>query len=152
MADDNISKFLGMRTIDEVIENKQEIITYNQNLPVEEPISDPRKEEDFESARAALTSILQQGTAALDTMFNIADQSQNPVAYEKLGTLISSLTNASKALMDIHAKKKAVDKVEAENPQLKDDAPQEVHNHVHIGSTAELAKLLEEVNNERNKK
>lgn len=149
MAEDNISKFLGMRTIDEVIENKNEIIAYKENLPTEPIKVDPRKEEDFESARDTLTNILAQSSKALDEMFNLAEQSQNPIAYEKLGALINSVTAVSKTLMDIHVKKKTIDKVEVENPALKEDNPNEVHNHIHVGSTAELARLLEEMKNER---
>lgn len=146
---DKISGFLGMRSIDEVISKKDEILSYGSNLPVvqEAPQVDPRKDEDFETARDMMKSILEVGTDALEEMSTIAAQSQSPIVYEKLGALMNSLTAASKTLLDIHKRKKEIDKVELDNPGLKDgaDAAPTTHNHLYVGSTADLQRLIQDM-------
>lgn len=143
MADDSISKFLGMKSIDDVIQNKQEIVEYNSKVPVEPAKADPRKDEDFESARDALNQVLQLGVPALDEVAKIAEQSQNPQAYEKMGAMMNSVAAAAKTLMDLHKRKKELDKVELDDPRLKDpDGQPEIHNHLHI-TTSDLAIMME---------
>ncbi len=143
---DPMSKFLGMASIDEVIARQNELVTYNEHalVPVETPVrTDPRKDEDFETSRDTLNNILVQGTTAIDEMMNIAKQSQNPAAYEKLAALINSMNQVSKTLLDIHVKKKVLDKVDLDNPALREDAQKpDVHNHLYVGNTADLLSLI----------
>lgn len=154
MEDDNesgdrISKFLGMRSIDEVVaSNSRELIA--QTTPLPEVQADPRKDEDFEEARDMMKKVLEVGTTAVEAMAEIANQSQNPQAYEKLGALINSMTSASKTLMDLHKTKKVIDKVDKENPDLKDPSgPSEVHNHLYVGSTADLQNFIQDMRKDK---
>lgn len=145
---DNISKFLGMRSMDEVMAAKTEIIEYRAPMLADVP-QDPRKDEDFEEARDMMKKVMEVGATAVEAMAQIADQSQNPQAYEKLGALINSMNSAAKTLMDLHRVKKAIDKVDKDNPDLKDPSgTPEVHNHLYVGSTAELQNFIDS----RNKK
>lgn len=150
---DPISSFLGMKSIEEVLANKNEIIEYRENVPaIHEIPVDSRKDEDFEEARTLVKKVIEIGETAIENMANIAEQSQNPVAYEKLGALINAMTGASKTLMDLHKSKKAIDKVDQDNPGIKDDAKPagEVHNHLYVGSTAELADFISNMNEKKN--
>lgn len=145
--EDGISKFLGMRSIDEVVEKKNEIMAYRENLPVESPnaYTDPRKDEDFERARDTVNTVIEYGTTAVQEMANIAEQSQNAMAYEKLGALMNSVVAASKTLMDLHKRKKEIDKVDLDNPSLREGEGQAqvVNQNLFVGSTAELQDMIE---------
>lgn len=145
MPDDDISKFLGMKSIDEVLANKQEIIEYKEQLPADSVKSDPRKDEDFESARDMVKDVLNIGTTALEEMAAIAQQSQSPAAYEKLGALMNSMTAASKVLLEIHKKKKEIDKADIDTPGLADGDAEKtvVHNNLFVGSTRDLQNMIE---------
>ncbi len=154
MPDDDISKFLGMKSIDEVIANKQEIIEYKEQLPADNYKVDPRKDEDFESARDIVKDVLSIGTAALEEMAAIAQQSQSPMAYEKLGALMNSMTAASKVLLEIHKKKKEIDKAEIDTPAIADGAGEQtvVHNNLFVGSTRDLQNLIEDMRKKNEEK
>lgn len=142
---DSISKFLGMASIHDVIQNKDEIIAFKET-PAEVQI-DPRRDEDFDASREMIKSVLEAGTDALAEMVVIAQQSQSPLVYEKLGTLMNSLTASSKALMDIHRTKKVIDKAELDTPGLKDsaDAAAGTTNIVFAGSTAQLQEYMSQM-------
>jgi hypothetical protein len=144
---DKIADFLGMASIEDVIANKNEIIatrTETDIVPFSPP-TDPRKDEDFEMARDSVKNILEQGQDAINELMQIAKQSQSPVVYEKLGALINSMTGASKTLMELHLKKKVIDKVDLENPALKDEQQNITNNFLAIGSTAELQKIISDM-------
>lgn len=151
---DDISKFLGMKSIDEVIANKSEIIEYKEQLPAENVKVDPRKDEDFESARDMVKEVLNVGTTALEEMASIAQQSQSPAAYEKLGAMMNSLTAASKVLLEIHKKKKEIDKAEIDTPGLADpsaDQPTTINN-LFVGSTRDLQNMIEDMRRKEEEK
>lgn len=95
-------------------------------------------EQDFEVARANLHGILMSGQEALNRMVEIADQSQHPRAYEVVATLINSLTQANKDLLDLSKKKKDIIGQASEEKK-------NVTNNLFVGSTAELQKMLKDM-------
>lgn len=143
---DDISKFLGMKSIDEVVANRQEIIEYREQLPADNVKVDPRKDEDFENARDTVKDVLAVGTTALEEMAAIAQQSQSPAAYEKLGALMNSMTAASKVLLEIHKKKKEIDKADIDTPAISDQTETKiVNNNLFVGSTRDLQNMIEDM-------
>lgn len=150
---DDISKFLGMKSIDEVLASKQEIIEYREQLPAETVKVDPRKDEDFETSRGMIKDVIDVGTTALEEMASIAQQSQSPAAYEKLATVMNAVSAASKTLLDLHKRKKEIDKAEIETPALADPAAGEatvVNNNLFVGSTRDLQNMIEEMRKREN--
>ena len=113
----------------EIVDNeKQEIITPTKS-------TDDHVEKDFDYVRNNLYSTIEQGTLALEEIVNVAQQSQHPRAYEVVSTLINSLTNANKDLLNISKLKKELVKKEEETTQ--------VNNTLNfVGSTSELQQLL----------
>ena len=65
----------------------------------------------------------------------LAQDGQQPRAYEVFGQLIKSVADSTDKLMDIHQKVKELKKEEKSGPK-------NVTNALFIGSTAELQKLL----------
>jgi len=113
----------------EIVDNeKQEIITSTKS-------TDDLVEKDFDYVRNNLYSTIEQGSLALEEIVNVAQQSQHPRAYEVVSTLINSLTNANKDLLNISKLKKELVKKEEETTQ--------VNNTLNfVGSTSELQQLL----------
>lgn len=114
-----------------------DIMPYEED-DVKKEIIKPDKEDekrDIEFTRENIYSLIQTGQVALDDLVTIAQQSQHPRAFEVVSTLMKTLLDANKDLVDIHIKKK----------QILDDgenSPQTINNNLFVGSTAELQKLL----------
>jgi len=98
---------------------------------------------DFNMARANIYEVIQNGSEAIDKLFQIADQSQHPRAFEVLATLMKVQLDANKDLIELQKKIrdiKAID--EPHNP-----AAQPITNNLFVGSTAELQKMIEGMKN-----
>ena len=112
----------------EVIERKIE--------KVKEGVDDIKK--DYEYTRGNLYSIIEKGQEAINGILELAQESDQPRAYEVAGQLIKSVSDATDKLMDLQKKLKDVE----EDKQVR--GPSTVNNALFVGSTAELAKLLKE--------
>jgi tetrahydromethanopterin S-methyltransferase subunit A len=114
--------------------NSNEIIEYDEQLPV---IYDPvDSDDDVEEVRKNLKDLIQKGTGAVDELLNIADSSQHPRAYEVIGSLINTLTNVNKELINLKKNKKEETPVNNKNTQ----------NNFYVGSTTELLNLIKSAN------
>jgi hypothetical protein len=89
--------------------------------------------DDYNFARANLINTIMKGNEALDGMLDVASMSQHPRGYEVVATIINSLTNANKDLLELSKKKKDL---------TGEKAPTTINNNLFVGSTAELQKLM----------
>jgi hypothetical protein len=96
---------------------------------------------DYRYARENLYEIIENGSHALHELVEIAKASEHPRAFEVVASLMKTLTDANKDLIDIQGK---VKKLKEETPQQQ--GPNNVTNALFVGSTAELQALL---NNEK---
>ena len=110
----------------EVVESKIE--------KVKEGVDDIKK--DYEYTRGNLYSIIEKGQEAINGILELAQESDQPRAYEVAGQLIKSVSDATDKLMDLQKKLKDV------NAEEKEKGPSTVNNALFVGSTAELAKML----------
>lgn len=96
-------------------------------------------QDDFEYARDNLRDIIEKGQQALEGIVDVAKMSQHPRSYEVVATLISSVTNANKDLLDLQKKKKDL---------LKTDETKtgSTTNNLFVGSTADLLKMIKSKN------
>jgi len=92
---------------------------------------------DFEFARQNIRNILEKGSVALDKMLEVADLSQHPRSYEVVSTLIKSLSDTNKDLLELAEKKNRIEKVKSQSES------QTINNNLYI-STTELLKLIKE--------
>jgi len=113
----------------EIIEKDKSII------PTQRNDIDPVK--DYEYTRGNLYSLIQKGQEAIDGILEIAQQSDQPRAYEVAGQLIKNVGDVADKLIDLQQKMK---KLEEEDPK----SPKSIttNNTMFIGSTAELQKML----------
>ena len=93
---------------------------------------------DYDYTRGNLYSIIEKGQEALNGVLELAQESEQPRAYEVAGQLIKSVSDATDKLMDLQKKLKDVE----EDKVTK--GPSTVNNAVFVGSTAELAKMLKD--------
>jgi predicted house-cleaning noncanonical NTP pyrophosphatase (MazG superfamily) len=116
----------------EIIEAEQEIlapaIISNSNMDADN---------DFIKAKSNIASLIEKGEAAVDGILQLAKESEQPRAYEVASTLIKTMVDANKELLDVHKQKKELDKEEYAGP-----AKAVQNNTVFVGSTKELQKQL----------
>jgi len=114
----------------EVVESKIE--------KVKEGVDDIKK--DYEYTRGNLYSIIEKGQEALNGVLELAQESEMPRAYEVAGQLIKNVADATDKLLDLQKKLKDVE----EEKQVR--GPSTVNNALFVGSTADLQKMLKDMN------
>lgn len=118
----------------DVIANTLDLVPLKDTKEKNDHITD-----DYEYARGSMINVIEKGQEALNDMLDVAQRSQHPRGYEVVATLISTLANANKDLLDLTKKKKELE-------QNSDGGPSTVNNNLYIGSTADLLKLLKKPN------
>lgn len=115
-------------------------VSYNKTVAniVQSARNDSAKE-DFTFARANIREVVENGNDAIAKLAVIADQSQNPRAFEVLAKLMDSMVTANEKLLEIQQKIRDLD--QADMPH--DDQAKAITNNLFVGSTADLAKIIE---------
>ena len=114
--------------------------------PTEVGITKPEKHErtdierDYDYTRGNLYSIIEKGQEAIDGILELAQESEQPRAYEVAGQLIKSVSDATDKLMDLQKKLKDVNEEDRKSPTSV------TNNALFVGSTAELAKMIKQEN------
>jgi hypothetical protein len=93
---------------------------------------------DYEYTRANLYSLIEKGQEAVDGILELAQESDQPRAYEVAGQLIKHIGDVADKLVDLQKKVN-----EIENPK-KEKQVTTTNNTMFVGSTAELAKFLKQ--------
>lgn len=132
---DNLTKALDMNPLMVEEEPAQELV------PVEEPKDE--SEEDFELARNNLKDLAKKGNKALDELIMLAKNSEHPRAYEVVSTLIKTLADTNKDILDTRKKKLDIDKARG-IVKTEEGGKNITNNNLFVGSTAELQKFLKD--------
>jgi hypothetical protein len=116
-------------------------VSYNRTVAniVQSARNDSAKE-DFTFARANIREVVENGNDAIAKLAVIADQSQNPRAFEVLAKLMDSMVTANEKLLEIQQKIRDLDKADMPHD---DEAKKAITNNLFVGSTADLAKIIE---------
>jgi hypothetical protein len=93
---------------------------------------------DYDYTRGNLYSIIEKGQEAINSILELAQDSEMPRAYEVAGQLIKNVSDATDKLMDLQKKVKDLEKEE----EVK--GPTTVNNALFVGSTADLQKLIKQ--------
>ena len=83
-------------------------------------------------------SLIEKGQEAVNGILELAQETEQPRAYEVAGQLIKSVSDATDKLLDLQKKLKDVE----EDKQVR--GPSTVNNALFVGSTADLAKMLKD--------
>ena len=99
----------------------------------------PDIQQDYETSRAQLHNLVMKGQEAVDGILDVARASDHPRAYEVAATTIKAVGDVTDKLIDLQGKMKELDKEEKRGPT-------NVTNAMFVGSTAELQKMLKNIN------
>ena len=91
---------------------------------------------DYEYTRGNLYSLIEKGQEAVDGILELAQESDQPRAFEVAGQLIKHVGDVADKLVDLQKKV-----AEIENPK-KTKEVNTTNNTMFVGSTADLAKFL----------
>jgi hypothetical protein len=105
--------------------------------------SETKIDNDYDTTRSNLRELLTTGQAALMHALEVAKQSEHPRAFEVVGNLMKQLADVNQQLMDLHQQKAKLDA-----PKNR-DAAKVTNNAIFVGSTSELAKMIQNMNKEK---
>ena len=133
------SKFAG---IEDALDVKTEIMQTDTSIKKVEPsadISDKQQlKKDYEYTRGNLYTLIDKGQEAVDGILELAQESDQPRAYEVAGQLIKSVADSTDKLMDLQKKVKEIDE---DKPKTQNNV---TNNALFVGSTSELSKMLKD--------
>ena len=127
------------KNMEDIFELPEKIEQAKELKPVDN--IDETVDNDFKYARENLYNIIERGSDALNTLVDVANQSQHPRAFEVVGQLVKTLSDTNKDLLELQKKVKVIKK---DIP----DQPQNVTNALFVGNTSELQKMINKRNNE----
>lgn len=123
------SEIISQEKIDITQEDSQK-----KDIKIETNANDIRR--DYEYTRGNLYSIIEKGQEALNSALELAQETEQPRAYEVVGQLIKNVSDSMDKLMDLQKKIKEIE----EDRTI--SGPTNVTNALFVGSTTELSKLL----------
>lgn len=103
--------------------------------------ADDKIEDDYDKSRTNLHDLLAKGHEALTHALDVAKQSEHPRAFEVVGNLMKQLADVNQQLLDVHQQKQKLDA-----PKAADKAKVTNNNAIFVGSTAELTKMIKNMN------
>ena len=135
-SQESTSKFDGIEDAldiqsDIVPVDKPEVVT-----PVDTTSTKEQLKKDYEYTRGHLYSLVEKGQEAVDGILELAQESDQPRAFEVAGQLIKHVGDVADKLVDLQKKV-----IEIENPK-KDKQVNTTNNTIFVRSTADLAKFL----------
>ena len=117
----------------EVVDEDESLPSKKETKALEKNKDDSTR--DYEYTRGNLYSLIEKGQEALDSIMEVAQEGQQPRAFEVVSQLIKNVADTTDKLIDLQQKMK---NLEAEDSK----GPSTVNNALFVGSTAELQKLL----------
>ena len=125
------------KPIAESIEETKEIVPLEKSPTIS---SNDEVMDDYYYARENLKEIISSAQQSIADLSSIASTSESPRAYEVLSTMMKTIVDANKDLLELQ---KSVKKLKEED---KKDNPQNVTNALYVGSTGDLMKLIKDNN------
>ena len=99
----------------------------------------PDVKHDYEVARAQMHNLVSKGQEAVDGILEVAQSSDHPRAYEVAALMIKNVADTTEKLIDLQRKMKELD---AEEKKVTNNTT----NAMFVGSTADLQKMLKNIN------
>lgn len=128
--------------IDETLNTTSETVDIQpivEESAVTKPSENKDVQKDYEYTRGNLYSLIEKGQETLNGIMDLADQTQSPRAYEVAGQIIKSVADTTDKLLDLQKKLRDID-------EEKKGPTSVTNNAMFVGSTAELQKMLKEMN------
>jgi hypothetical protein len=107
---------------------------------IEARLVKPDSERDYAEVRQNLKRIIEKSEEAVESILEVAIESQNPRAYEVVAQLLAASLEANNKLMHLHRQIK----------DIKKDEPGKTtnvtNNSIFVGNTADLQKMIRNMN------
>ena len=121
-----------------------------KHLPKE--LSSPIKQktdvsDDYEYSRETYKELINTGMGSLDTLAEVARQTEHPRAYEVLSKAIKDIADTTDKLMALQKNKKELEK----DDRINGTGVNTTNNNLFVGSTTELQRLLRDANKNEEK-
>lgn len=129
----NIANSLGIdppKPNNEIVRVEAEIVDSTKTYETKDADS------DYTEVRRNLKCIIEKSQEAIEGIIELAQDSQQPRAYEVVAQLIQSSLEANNKLMDLHRRMKDIKKQEPGK------TTNVTNNSIYVGSTAELQKMI----------
>jgi len=97
--------------------------------------SDEKVDVDFLEVRKNLKQLVSTGEEAIEGILKVAQEGDSPRAYEVAATLIKTVSEINKDIIDIHQKMKSME-------QSKVVQNNTTNNSIFVGSTSDLQDLI----------
>ena len=135
---DKLSDALGIENAVEIIPPKKE-----QEVIINTPHEDDDIKADYNLSRRTFRDLINKGNAAMESLTDLAKESESPRAYEVLATMMRTIADTTKDLYDLQKKTK-----DLKGEEKKDQPNVTVEKAVFVGSTADLLKKIKEEKSE----
>jgi hypothetical protein len=112
--------------------------------PPKEDTSIQELDADYEFSREKYKDLVDKGTLAIDSMMELALQSDHPRAFEVLGGMLKHVSDMTDKLMVLHNNVEKIKTVKEQNsntPQVTSSGGS-VTNNVFVGSTTDLQRFI----------
>ena len=129
--------------IEDALQVETDIVPTDKNIEKSDVVEIPtatkdQLKKDYEYTRGHLYSLIEKGQEAVDGILELAQESEQPRAFEVAGQLIKHVGDVADKLVDLQKKVN-----EIENPK-KGKEVNTTNNTMFVGSTADLAKFLKQ--------
>jgi hypothetical protein len=99
--------------------------------------------EDLTKARNTITKAIDQGIASMQELANVAKNSEHPRAYEVMATMLKTISEMSKDLVDLQETRRSLNR----NDEQSDTPTVKNQQNIFVGSTQELLQLINSADN-----
>ena len=94
-----------------------------------------KTEKDFQEVRKNLRNLIATGEEAIEGILKVAQEGDSPRAYEVAATLIKTVSEINKDIIDIHQRMKSLEQTKVVNNNT-------TNNSIFVGSTSDLQDLI----------
>lgn len=138
----NMESIFGLAPKEETaIREAEKIVDEGMVMPTNESMENDL-DLDYIESRDNLKSLIKKGNDAVDTLMQIAKDTEHPRAFEVLAALIKNTSDANEKLLLLQKNIR-----ELKNITKRDNSNVNVNRAIFIGSTADLLKELKEIKN-----
>lgn len=110
--------------------------------PEEKEESNPDQDQDYRLTRSTIRDMIVKGSNAIDGISDLAKDLESPRAYEVMATMMKTISDMSKDLLDVHGKTKEL----KSTAKRVDETNITVDKAVFVGTTTDLLKRLKNDN------
>ena len=125
--------------MEDILNIDAEVVESKPSKPTPPKVDKDDRTKDYEYTRGELYSLIDQGQEAVRGALEVAQESGHPRAYEVAVAAMKHVADMTEKLQDLHKKMKDLDE-EKKGPS------KVTNNAMFVGSTAELQKMLKQMN------